>query len=122
MQVHGVDPVIQVFPEFPVTYHLFQIPVCGTDQTDIDRDSLRVTHSGDCPVLKGPEQLGLKMKGNVPDFIKEECAAVCLLKFAYMVGVGIRERPFHMSEEFAFEKCFCQSTQIHTDHRSGSSL
>ena len=57
------------------------------------------------------------MERNVSNLIKEECASVCLFKFAYVVGMGIGKGPFHVAEEFAFKKCLCKCPHIYTYHR-----
>ncbi len=57
------------------------------------------------------------MERDVPDFIEEKGAAVSLLEFAGMVGMSIRERSFHMSEQLALEKRLRQGACIHADHR-----
>ena len=118
VEVDRVDPVVKVLPELTFLHHLLQILVSGTDEPYVYRDGLRVADPCYAAVLDDPEQLGLKVEGNVADLVKEEGAAVRLLEFADVVGVGIGECALHMTEEFALEQSLGQGTCIHADHLS----
>ena len=55
----GIEAEIQVFPEFPIGYHLLQIPVRRCNDPDIDFLHFVRPYFLDFPRLKDPQQLGL---------------------------------------------------------------
>ena len=48
-------------------------------------------------ILNGSKNFGLKMKRQIANFIKEECAFISYLEFALTVFMRIGKRPFNMS-------------------------
>ena len=44
-KLHDIDPVEKIFPEFPLLYGMFQIPVCRRDHPGIRFDVLQTTHT-----------------------------------------------------------------------------
>ena len=100
----GVDPIVQVLTETTFAHQPLQVHVRGADQADIDRYGLRASHADHAAVLEGTQQLGLKVRRDVADFIKEQGATVSLLKLACMVGVSVCERAFYVAEEFTLEE------------------
>ena len=55
MEVDGVDAVEQVLAELPVSYHLVQIAVGGTDDAHVDGYCLAAAHAHDGAPLQGRE-------------------------------------------------------------------
>jgi hypothetical protein len=54
--------------------------------------------------LQYPEQFRLGGKGNVPDLIKKQCAAIGLLKTADTGFYGPGKRAFLLAEKFALQQ------------------
>ena len=115
--MHSIDSIVKVLTEISVLDHLLQILVRRTDKPYINRDSFSTTYTHDASVLDCPEQLRLQVKRNVSDLIKEKSSSVCLLELTDVVCMSIRERSFHMAEQFALEKSLGQGSGIYADHR-----
>ena len=113
--VDGVDPVIQVFPEPSFTDQGFKVHVGRADQPYVYRTGLGTPHGDYAPVLDGAQEFGLEMWRDIPDFVKEQRTSVCLLEFASMVGMCVRECSLDVAEQFAFEQCFgyCSGVNRH---------
>ena len=120
LQGDAVQEVIQVFAEFSFADHLFQVLVRGTYQPDVHRDRFVASYFCDSPVLNGSEQFCLKVQRDVAYLIKEQGPSVGLLELSRVVGVGIRERSFDISEQFAFKQTFRQGTGVDAYHRPQS--
>ena len=86
---------------------------------DVDGDRPRVAHAGDGAVLDDAQQLGLLGKRDVADFVQEERGAVGLLEFADVVGMGVGEGTFHMTEHLTLEQRLSDSPNIDAHHRFG---
>ena len=114
--MYGVDAVKQILSEFAVVHHLLQIAVGGTYQSDIYRNLCRPTHSYYASALQGSEEFCLKAIREVAYLIKKYCTAISQLKLARFVHLGIRKCSLNMTEEFAFEQCFCNGSHIHWQH------
>lgn len=106
----GVDAIEQILAECPFRHHLLQVFVRGADEAHIDGDLLRTTHTHDATPLQRREKLCLETITEVADLVKEECAAVGQLKLTRLVGLGIRERAFHVTEELALKQRLCHCT------------
>ena len=117
----GVDSVVQVFPEPSFADKSFEIHVCCADQPYVDGPGLCAPNRDYAPVLDSPQKLCLKVWRNIPYLIKDQCAAVSLLEFADMVGVGIGKGSLDMAEQFAFEQGLGYCTSIDSHHGLPSS-
>ena len=62
----------------------------------------------------------MEFQRNLRDFVQEQSRAVGQLKTANPVVHSTRKRPFHMSEELAFEQLSWDCSAIHLHH--GASL
>ena len=87
---HDVQPVEQVLPEPSLGDLGFEILVGGGEHPHVHLDRLRAADAGDDAFLEHPQQLGLRGKRHVADFVEEERAAVGLLELAGAVGEGAR--------------------------------
>ena len=66
--------------------------------------------------MQGGEEFCLKAIREVAYLIKKYCTAISQLKLARFVHLGIRKCSLNMTEEFAFEQCFCNGSHIHWQH------
>ncbi len=112
----SVDTIEQILSEFAVVNHLLQIAVGGADQSDIHGYLSGATHSHDASALQGGEELCLKAIREVSDFVQKDGAAICQLKLAWLVHLGIRKCALHMTEQFALEKGFRNGSHVHRQH------
>ena len=113
----GVDTVEKVFPEMPGSDPFVQIAIGGADKTDIHRNGMIAPHPGHLLALQDSQQLGLKMRRDIADFIEEKRPVVGQLELAFMILFGIGKSPLHITEQLALEQAFGQSPHVHAQHR-----
>ncbi len=96
---------------------LGEIPIrCGHD-SDIDGDGLRSADRFDLAFLEHTQELGLKDRCRVGDFVQKDRASVCLLEQSPFIGHSSCKCAFHMAEQFAFKQRFRQGAAIDDDER-----
>ncbi len=122
MDVHRVDSVEEVLPESAFLHLLTQIHVRGADKADVHVPWFGVSDTGDCPVLKDPQKLCLKMQGNIPDLVQEQGSALGHLDLTDLVSVSVRKGPLDVAEELALEKRLRNRTCVHADHQAVTTL
>ena len=67
-----LEPVVKVAAKLAVFDHLLQVTVGCGHQTRIHRNGAVAPQSFEFLLLEGAEELGLNLKGNVTDFVKEQ--------------------------------------------------
>ena len=75
-----VQTVIQILAKCPFMHGLVEISIRRCDNTNIDLDRHRAANPLKLSLLQHPQQLGLYVRGKLPDLIEEDCAAVSQLK------------------------------------------
>src|SRR5579871_5317186 len=101
-----IEPVKEIFPE--VAFHdlLFQVFVGRRNNARVDGNGLLFAHRRKAALVERAQNLRLRLQTHVADFVKEEGAAVGLLKLAFLVGAGAGEGAHAMPEELAFNEVF----------------
>src|SRR6266404_5138579 len=116
----SIQAVVQIFAEFAVANHLFQVLVGCSNDANIDSccactaDRLKLT------LLEHAEQLGLKLEWHVSNFIEEQSAVIRQREAADMRIDGARKGSTFVSEELAFEKAGGHRRAVHLDQISVS--
>ena len=113
----GVDPEIEVAAECVVRYHRFEVPVGGGHQAEVGAQGI---DAADAPVSAGfqqAQQLDLKRKWQLADFVKEQSSSRCRFNQALLAVRGTGEGAFFIAEQFRFEQRFRQTGAIHGDER-----
>jgi hypothetical protein len=121
-QLDGEDtkPVIEVGAEPSGTNQLFQWPVRGRDETDVDRTIAYSAHPADRFVLEQLEKLDLDGRLDVADLVEEQRAAMGRLDQPDFSLLCVGEGAALMTEQFRFEELHRQRTAIDFDERLGS--
>ena len=68
------------------------------DYPDVNGDRLGAADSGDDVVLEHAQNLRLRGKAHVADFVEEQRALVCLLEFPGAIRDRTGERALHVAE------------------------
>ena len=76
MNGHDVQPVIEVLAELAIGDRLFQVAVGGGDHPHVDRDLARTAHALKRPLLEHPQQLRLKIRIQLADFVQVKNASL----------------------------------------------
>ena len=82
--------VEQVCSETALCNLLRQVPVGGSDQTNIQPDGMVGAQALDFTILQGTEQLGLDGQGQLTNFIQKQRATLGRFKTSVR---GVHERP-----------------------------
>src|SRR4029434_7962663 len=94
-----------------------QIAVGGSDDSHVNADRLGPPDPLKFAFLKKPQQFGLKLRGNVADFIEENRAPVRQFDFASFELQGAGKRPLFMTEKLALQEFFRQSDTVDRNKR-----
>src|SRR5207245_2919060 len=81
-----------------------EIPVCGGHQANIHTDGPRAPQPLEFLLLQNTKELGLQLKRDITDLIKEQRALVGQFKPADPLGDGAGEGAYLMAEQLAFEQ------------------
>ncbi|CEL31694.1 hypothetical protein SRM1_05063 [Pseudomonas fluorescens] len=102
----AVEPVIQILAKTAVLDSLQKIAVSRTDDPHVDSFRLAADRHH-LPVLKHAQETGLQGQRHVADFIKEQCAAIGLLKFAaHAVLARAGKTASAIAEQLTFDQAF----------------
>lgn len=89
--MEDVEAIEQIAAELVIGHCLAQVAVSGGNQTDVDMDGTNAAQALEFVVLQDTEQLGLKLHGDVPDFIEEDGAFVGEFETTDFLGDGAGE-------------------------------
>src|ERR1017187_5752333 len=98
------EPVIEVLAEGAVLDHGLEVPVGRRHDPDIDGDGPRGAHLGEFSLLNQSQELHLKFKGHLPDFVEKHSPAIGDLDLSLLVGNSTCKGPFDMAEKLRFEQ------------------
>jgi len=102
---HG-EPVEQIVAKLPGGHHGAQVTVRSGDHAHIHLAHGRRANTLDFLVLQRAQQLGLRGKRHVPDFIQQQRAAVRVFKQADLVCHRAGKGSLHVAEQLAFKDGF----------------
>ena len=117
LQRQHVQPVEQVLAELPRGDHRLQVAVRGGDHADVHGDRFVAADPLERPLLEDPQQLHLRLRGDVADLVQEQRPAVRLFEPAGPVPVGPGEGPFDVAEQLAFEQRRGERRAMHGHQR-----
>ena len=108
-------PVVEVFAERAEADHRRQVAVRRGDQAHIDLDGAGAAEPLELVLLQHAQNLRLRARTHVADFVEEQRAAVGLLEAADALAVGAGERALLVAEQFGLEQVFLQGRAVHLD-------
>ncbi len=94
-------------------HHVRQVAVRGGDHTDVHAERPRAAEALELVLLQHAEDLGLRVRAHVADFVQEQRAAVRLFEPADPLLVGAREGPLLVPEELRLEQVLLQRRAVH---------
>jgi len=97
--------------------HLFEIPVGGRDDPDVDGNVFRVSNLADGFFLNQAQQFDLKGWRELADFVQKESSFLCCLHESFAIRGGPRESPLPIAKEFTFDQCFGHPSAVDNDKR-----
>ena len=71
----SIQPIVEIFAEFPVSDQQRQIPIGRGNDTHIDSRGARAAYWFELTLLEHAEQLRLKFQRHISNFIEEQSAA-----------------------------------------------
>jgi hypothetical protein len=105
-QVQGEDAqaIVEVLSESALPDGAGQIHVGRGEDTDVDLDRAVAAHRLEATLLQDPEQLRLKLDGQLADLVEQERASVGHLEAARAIAVRSREGALDVTEELALQQ------------------
>ena len=101
-----VEAVVQIFAEAPGGHFAGHVAVAGGEHAQVEPDRLFAPHPLHFALLQHAQQLGLQGERHFRDFVEQQRAAVGLLEFAGLGGLGAGEGTFFVAEQGGFEQVF----------------
>src|SRR6266853_1270922 len=99
-----VQAIEQIATKFTFCNHFFQVAVGSCNQTYIYLPGVSAAQAFEFALLQSPQELGLNFKGNISDFIKEECALIGEFQTSDFLANGAGKSAFFVTKQFAFEQ------------------
>ena len=93
VQREHVQPIVEVLAKTAGGDQRLQVLVGGGDDANARGDGGVSAEALELPFLKKPQELGLRCRRHVADFVEEQRAAIGLLKLADTPAVGAGEVP-----------------------------
>src|SRR5207244_7984258 len=112
VDANHVEAVKQVFPELPGGHGLLQGLVGSGDNADIDLDRLVTPDPFEGAGLKHTQDLCLRGRGHVADFIQEKSAMIALLELADALHGGPGKGTAFVAKQFAFQQLLRNSRAV----------
>ena len=113
-----VQAVEQVLAEPAFLHHLRQVAVGRRDDADVDAQRPGAAEALELVLLQHAQDLRLRARAHVADFVEEQRAAVGLLEAADALLVGARERALLVTEQFGLEQVLLQRRAVDLDERA----
>ena len=101
---HDMEPIVKILPELPLPNELFQIPVGGGNNPDVDLLRFLRSDRSKCPLLRKSKELRLQVERHLADLVQEDRATICSLKDPDLVGRGARKTPLLVAKQLAFQQ------------------
>src|SRR6202035_459555 len=108
-----IQPVVQIFAEFTILSHSLQVLVGRSDNANIDSRCARAADCLELALLEHTEELRLKFKRHVSNFIEEQSATIGQREPADMRIDSARKGSAFVSEELAFEEAGRHRCAVH---------
>ena len=110
-----VEAVVQVLAELARLHHRRQVAVGRGDQPHVDAQRARAAQPLELVLLQHAQDLRLRARAHVADFVEEQRAAVGLFEAADALLVGAGERALLVSEQLGLEQVLLQRRAVHLD-------
>src|SRR6185369_16453593 len=111
-----VEAIEEIGAELAFIDEDFKVFVGRGDAAKINVNGLVPTHANDLAFLKDAQQVGLRLEGDVANFIKEDGAAFGDFEFALFAVLRAGKGPLFMAEELALEKRLRQGSAMNRNH------
>ena len=85
---HDVQAVVEVFAKQAIGHHRRQVAVGGGDETHVHLDRAGAAETFELVLLQHAQNLGLRARAHVADFVEEQRAAVGLFEAADALPLG----------------------------------
>src|SRR5262249_9676256 len=96
---NDIEPVVQVFSELAGRHHRRKIPVGRRDEPDVDAERPSAAEAFELVLLQHAQNLCLRARAPVADFVEEQRASVRLFEAADALLVGAGERALLVAEQ-----------------------
>src|SRR5436190_2627678 len=107
------EPEIQVFAEATLLDFFLEILVRGGDDADVYFDRPRGSEALDFAFLQHAQDLGLRLRAHVADFVEENRSAIRLFELADLLFRRAGERPLFVPEQLALDQVLGNGGAIH---------
>src|SRR5581483_3541342 len=104
MNTHDVEPIKKILAKLTRGYRLFERLIGRRDNSHIDLDGLIAAHPLEGAGLEHAQDLGLRCRGHVPNFVQEQRAAIALLELTDPLQGRPRKGAALTAKELAFEQ------------------
>ena len=121
VNVEDVQPVVEVRTEFPLRNRIVQISIGGGDDADVDADRPRASQSQELTLLEHAQELRLRRRRHLGDFVEEQHAARGQFNLARLRLLRASERSTLESEQLGLEELLRQRRAIDRDERAAPS-
>ena len=110
-----VEAVVEVAAKGAFANHGSKRSVGGGNDADIEIGGTVGSEALDLALLQNAQQLGLKVKRHLTDFVKKNGAAVGEFELAYFVCDRTGKGALRMAEEFTFQQSLRDSSAVDGD-------
>src|SRR5260370_20186295 len=109
----SIQPIVEIFAEFPVSDQQRQVPIGRGNDTDIDSRGARAAYWLKLTLLEHAEQFGLKFQRHVSYLVEKQRSTIRQRKAADVRSESARECSPFMPEKLAFEKASRHRRAVH---------
>src|SRR5215472_5828377 len=100
MQLHDVQPVVEILPEFPLVHHLSQLLMRSANQANVNAGGLIAPEALELSFLKEPQEFRLQSEAKVPDFIEKQGPMIGRVQAPSPAGQRASEGALLVPEQF----------------------
>ncbi len=118
VQRDDVQPVVEIAAEVADANLLVEIAIRRRDDARVDRNRLRRADGNDFAMLQRAQQLDLRRRRRLADFVEEERALRRRAEQTDLVANRAGERALHVTEQFALEQAFGERAAVDREERS----
>ena len=98
-----IDAEIEVFAQLAVAQRRIQVDVRRTDEPEVDADDAVAADGAVFAFLDDAQELGLKIRRHLADFVEEQRAPLRHLEQPFLVGLRTGEGALLVSEQFRLD-------------------
>src|SRR5262245_4848888 len=118
LELHDVEPVVEVFTELTERHLALQVSIGGRDHARVDLDHRVAAHAGEAEILEHVQELGLQRQRQLCYLVQIDRAPLGVLELAGLPAMRSSEGALLVAEALGLEQAMRDRGAVDLDERA----